>query len=147
MSYTRRVRFGGEEGPTIRRLAAPVRSILKQQQAAARDLRREVVTDFARKPIVTPEGLTIAPSKNPTVPPFRRSRTHRHGSRTLRVRVVAATSRKLRNEAIEQEAEKLERPELIKTLSAHFERIKENTKASTDILRTMYVNAKLSGLF
>lgn len=151
MSYTRRVRFNGEEGPTQRRLAAPIRGILKQQERASerdepRDLRREVVTDFSRKPVVTETGLKILPTKNPTVPPFRRSRTHRHGSRTMRVRVVGHTSRKHAADTTEDEANKMERDELIKHLTKHFDRIKETTKASTEMLRTMYVNAKLSGL-
>lgn len=147
MSQTRRVRFNGEAGPgSSRRAGAPVRSILKQA-AASRDLRREVVTDFARKPIVTSDGLKIVPSKNPTVPPFRRSRTHRHGVRTFRVHVASATARRNRASKIENEAEAMDREELIGKLQAHFDRITHKSKADTSMLRKMYVNAKLSGLF
>ena len=151
MDRTRRVRFNGVAGPALPTQQVQLRSILKQaagvtiERPRARDLRREHVTDFRRRPIVQ-DGLTITPDPNPTVPPFRRSRTHRHGTRTFRVRMKGATARLAEQTKITEEAATLSREALLAHLSQHFSRIKTDSKADTELLRSMYVNAKLSGL-
>jgi flagellar hook-length control protein FliK len=57
-----------------------------------------------------------------------------------------ATARLAEQTKITEEAATLSREALLAHLSQHFSRIKTDSKADTELLRSMYVNAKLSGL-